>query len=177
MDDEQKIPQQDQGEEQAMPPLDLADRLAAAEKDRDEYLAGWQRTKADFMNYKKEETQKLEDIARYGSLDLVRDLIAVLDNFDLALRNFEKDGPVEKGLYLIRTQLEDILKRRGLEKMTVKPGDPFNPAFAEALSEVDSVDHPPGTVVEEIEPGYRMHDKIIRPARVIVSRERGGDGK
>ncbi len=149
------------------------ERLAAAEKERDEYLAGWQRTKADFINYKKEETQKLEEIARYGSVGLVKDLISVLDNFDLAMRSFEKEGPVEKGLYLIRTQLEDILKKRGLEKISVKPGDPFDPAVAEALSEVESEHHPPGAVVEEIEPGYRMHDKVVRPARVIVSKDKG----
>ncbi len=149
------------------------ERLAAAEKERDGYLAGWQRTKADFINYKKEETQKLEEIARYGSVGLVKDLISVLDNFDLALRSFEKEGPVEKGLYLIRTQLEDILKKRGLEKISVKPGDPFDPAVAEALSEVESEHHPPGAVVEEIEPGYRMHDKVVRPARVIVSKDKG----
>jgi molecular chaperone GrpE len=94
-----------------------------------------------------------------------------LDNFDLALRTFEKEGPVEKGLYLIRTQIEDILKKRGMEKMSVKPGDQFDPAIAEALSEVES-EHPPGTIVTEIEPGYRLHEKILRPVRVIVSKER-----
>lgn len=175
MDEPQKkkeTEQQQAPEPQPQPAADMEERLAAAERDRDEYLAGWQRTKADFINYKKEETKKLEDIARYGSVDLVKDLISVLDNFDLALRTFEKEGPVEKGLYLIRTQLEDILKKRGLEKMSVKPGDVFDPAIAEALTEVESEHHPAGTVVEEIEPGYRMYDKILRPARVIVSKDK-----
>jgi len=147
----------------------IDEKLAAAEKQRDEYLAGWQRAKADFINYRKEEMKHLEEVAQYGNQDLIRDLIGVLDNFDLGLRALEKNGPVEKGVYLIRTQIEDILKKRGLTKIEIKDGDAFDPSVAEALSEIVS-DKPPGTVVETIEPGYRLHEKVLRPARVIVSR-------
>jgi molecular chaperone GrpE len=150
---------------------ELAEKLAAAEKQRDEYLAGWQRAKADFINYRKEEFAHLEEVARYGSEDLIKDLIIVLDNFDLGLRALEKTGPVEKGVYLIRSQIEDILKKRGLEKINLKPGDPFDPAVAEAITEIEA-ERPPGTIVEEIEPGYRLHDKILRAARVIVSKHK-----
>jgi molecular chaperone GrpE len=148
---------------------DLQEKLAAIEKQRDEYLAGWQRAKADFINYRKEEMKHLEDVAQYGSQDLIRDLIGVLDNFDLGLRSLEKNGPVEKGVYLIRTQIEDILKKRGLTKIDIKDGDAFDPSVAEALSEIPS-DRPPGTIVEVIEPGYRLHEKVLRPARVIISK-------
>jgi len=144
-------------------------KLAEAERQRDEYLGGWQRAKADFINYKKEEMKHLEEVARYGSEDLIKDLISVLDNFDLGIRALEKQGPVEKGVYLIRTQIEDILKKRGLEKIDMKPGDEFDPNIAEALSEVPS-ERPPGTIVEMIEPGYRLHEKVIRAARVIISK-------
>src|SRR5690348_17419356 len=92
---------------------DLEKKLTEVEAKRDEYLAGWQRAKADFINYKKEEMKHLEEIARYGSEDLIKDLISVLDNFDLGLRSLEKHGPVEKGVYLIRSQIEDILRKRG----------------------------------------------------------------
>lgn len=147
------------------------DPLVAAEKQRDEYLAGWQRAKADLINYKKEEFVHLQEVAKYGNVELIKDLITVLDNFDLGLRSLEKAGPVEKGVYLIRTQIEDILKKRGLEKIELKPGDPFDPTVAEALSEVDA-DRPPGTIVEEIEPGYKLHDKVLRPARVIIAKSK-----
>src|SRR5437762_451380 len=93
----------------------VSDELETIKKQRDEYLAGWQRAKADFINYKKEEMKHLEEVAQYGSKDLIKDLISVLDNFDLGLRALEKAGPVEKGIYLIRSQIEDILKRQGLE--------------------------------------------------------------
>ena len=68
-------------------------KLAEAEKQRDEYLAGWQRAKADLINYKKEEFAHLTEVAQYGSVDLIADLITVLDNFDLGLRAPEKPGP------------------------------------------------------------------------------------
>ena len=138
-------------------------------KQRDEYLAGWQRTKADFINYKKEEMRHMEDVARYGSEGLIKDLISVLDNFDLGLRTLEKAGPVEKGVYLIRSQIEDILKKRGLVKVEIIEGDVFDPASAEALAEVAS-EKPAGAVVEVIEQGYRLHEKVLRPARVIISK-------
>ncbi len=147
-------------------------QLAAAEKQRDEYLAGWQRAKADFINYRKEEYEHLQEVARFGSEDLIKDLITVLDNFDLGLRSLEKAGPVEKGVYLIRTQIEDILKKRGLQKIDMKPGDPFDPNTAEALTEVESASAPPGSIVEVVEPGYKLHEKVLRAARVIVSKQK-----
>ena len=150
---------------------DLKEQIEEMAASRDEYLAGWQRSKADFINYKKEELQRMQETARYGSEDLIKDLISVMDNFDLALRTLEKAGPVEKGIYLIRTQIDDILKKRGLEKIDLKPGDMFDPAVAEALSAVDS-EQPPGAIVEEIEPGYRLHEKVLRPARVIISKDK-----
>jgi molecular chaperone GrpE len=162
MDEPQKEIQQPE-------PNELEVKLAETEKQRDEYLGGWQRTKADFINYKKEEMKHMEDVARYGNENLIKDLISVLDNFDLGLRTMEKAGPVERGIYLIRSQIEDILKKRGLEKVNVKAGDEFDPMIAEAMAEVPS-DKPAGTIVEEIEPGYRLHDKILRPARVIIAK-------
>ncbi len=148
---------------------ELKEKLEKCEKEKAEYLAGWQRAKADFINYKKEEMQRLEDIARYGSVELIRDLIAIIDNFDLGLRAMEKSGSVDKGIYMIRTQIEDILRKRGVERIEVKVGDKFDPSSAEAVAAAES-DKPEGTVLEEIEPGYRIYDKILRPARVKVSK-------
>lgn len=138
-------------------------------KERDEYLAGWQRAKADFINYKKDEARRLEEIARYGAEELIRETIAILDNFDLALRAMEKNGGVDKGMYMIRAQMEDILKRHGVLRIEVKPGDEFNPATSEAMAAVES-DLPEGAVVEEIETGYKMYERVLRPARVKVSK-------
>ncbi len=110
----------------------------------------------------------------YSGEDLIRELVIILDNFDLGLRALEKAGAVEKGVYMIRAQIEDIARRRGLEKVHVQPGDPFDPSIAEALAEGES-EHPPGTVAEEIEPGYKLYDKILRPVRVKLSKEKKPD--
>jgi molecular chaperone GrpE len=148
---------------------ELKETLAAAEKARDEYLAGWQRAKADFINYKQDERKHFDDAVRYGIEGIVRDMIGVLDSFDLAMRAIEKTDKAEKGLYLIKLQIEDILKKRGVLKIPVKLGDPFDPVTMEAMSEIES-EQPPGTVAEEIEPGYRLYDKILRASRVIVNK-------
>lgn len=145
------------------------DRIAKLEKERDEYLSGWQRAKADFINYKKDEVKRLEELAKYGTEDFVKELITVLDTFDLALGALEKQGPVEKGVYMIKAQLEDLLKRKGVSRINVSPGDPFDPSFAEALTEAES-DYPEGSMIEVIEPGYRLHDKVIRAVRVKISK-------
>lgn len=150
---------------------ELKEKLEKAKADRDQYLAGWQRAKADYLNYKKEEQARLGEIARYTGEELLKEMITVLDSFDLGLQALEKSGPVEKGVYMIRAQIEDILKKRGLEKIPLKPGDPFDPAIAEAITEGES-EQPPGTIAEEIEPGYRLYDKVLRPARVRLSKDK-----
>lgn len=174
MDEEEKI-KKEEGEEKMLDISDEAKELRAkleeSEKKSKEYLEGWQRAKADFLNYKSEERTRLEDLARYGTSEMLKDFITVLDSFDLAIATLEKQGPVEKGVYMIRAQIEDILRRRGLQKIESQAGKPFDPAEAEAIAEVES-DLPAGTVVDEIESGYRLHEKILRPARVRVSKEK-----
>lgn len=143
--------------------------VSECEKQRDEYLAGWQRAKADLINYKREEAKRFEEFAKYHNADFMLELLNVLDNFDLGLAALEKQGSVEKGIYMIRAQMEDVLKKRGLMRLEVKKGDTFDPAMMEAIAEVDS-ELPEGKVVEEIEKGYRLNDRILRPARVKISK-------
>ncbi|MEK7451316.1 MAG: nucleotide exchange factor GrpE, partial [Patescibacteria group bacterium] len=91
--------------------------------------------------------------------------------FDLALVSLEADADhkTQKGLYLIRSQLEDVLRKNGLERVIVSVGQPFDAALQEAIASVES-NSPSGAVVEEIEKGYLLHGKLIRPARVKVSK-------
>jgi len=92
-----------------------------------------------------------------------------LDNFDLAIQAMEKSGNTDKGIQMIRSLLLDVLRKRGLEKIEIKIGDEFNPATAEAIAAIPS-DEPENTIIEEVESGYRLHQKVIRPARVKVSK-------
>lgn len=166
--------QKDNNDNQAGVPADVNNfekKLTQCEKTRDEYLAGWQRAKADFINYKKEEMERLREMARYGNEDVLRDVIVVLDSFDLAIRAMEKSGDVDNGIYMIRTQLEDVLRKRGAERLEAKIGGQFDPSTTEVVAQVES-DEFPGTVLEEIEAGWKLHDKILRPARVKVSKQK-----
>ncbi len=159
--------------------------LVKCKKEKDEYLDGWQRAKAEFINYKKDEVKRFETLAKFANESIIRDLINILDSFDLAVSALEREASlqpirqaqdgqiqgkqVEKGVYLIRAQLEDALKNYGLERVIVSIGNFFDPAMQEAVAVVES-DKPTGTVVEEIERGYMLNGKLIRPSRVKVAR-------
>jgi molecular chaperone GrpE len=150
---------------------DLKKKLEECERQRDEYLAGWQRARADFSNYRKDEALRFEEMARFASESLIKDLIPVLDSFDLGIATLEKLGNIDKGIYMIRAKFEDILRERGLEKIKVEIGKQLNPEIAEAIIEAES-EGESGIVLEEIEPGYKLNGKVIRPARVKVSKQK-----
>lgn len=150
---------------------ELRKKIETCEREREEYLNGWKRAKADFINYQKDEAKRFEEIIKFSNRDLIKDLIIVLDSFDLAMVVLEKIGKIEKGVYMIRSQLEDTLKKWGLERVAVSINQPFDPALQEALKEVES-DKPPGTVVEEVERGYLLNGRLIRPAKVKVSKQK-----
>jgi len=150
---------------------ETVDELSKCQKEREEYLDGWKRAKADLSNYKKDEAKRFESIVKFSNEALIKDLIIVLDSFDLALSALqsEEDKKKEKGLYLIKQQLEDILKLSGLEKIIISVGQQFNPTNQEAVLEVES-DKLSGTIIEEVERGYMLNGKLIRPARVKVAK-------
>lgn len=157
---------------------ELKRKLEIVEKEKDEYLNGWRRAKADLANYKNEELRRLEEVAKFGTEDMIRDVVRVLDSFDLALVALEKENKGDpatgsgqvRGISLIRGQLEDTLKRRGVEKIIALVGQPFDPALAESIGEVESKEVASGMVAEEIERGYLIHGKVLRPARVRLAR-------
>jgi molecular chaperone GrpE len=143
------------------------DALMICEKTREEYLSGWQRAKADLINYKNEEGRRLEDIARFVIKSLISDILPVLDSFERAIQLNSPDH--NKGVLLIQTQLLDVFKKRGLDIVDAKPGEAFNPQFHESLDEIPS-DHPPGSIAAIAQKGYAYKDHIIRPARVRISK-------
>ncbi|MEK7464383.1 MAG: nucleotide exchange factor GrpE [Patescibacteria group bacterium] len=146
------------------------EKLEKCEQERDEYLNGWKRAKADFINYKKEEAERFARFAEMSSESMIIELISVLDSFDLGLTVL-KDEASKKGLSLIKNQLDGILKRHGLERITAKIGEKFNPERMEALQEIDSSE-PPGTVAEQVENGYMLGDRVLRPIRVHIAKNK-----
>lgn len=148
-----------------------ADELSRCREERDEYLDGWKRAKADFINYKKDEAKRFEGFVKFANEALMRELIMVMDSFDLALQSEETklNEKTEKGLYLIRQQLADVLRQNGVERIRVEAGEKFNPMFHEAIAEAES-DRESGTIIDELERGYMFHGKLLRPARVKIAK-------
>ena len=148
---------------------ELESALVECEKMRDEYLDGWKRAKADFANYKKDEETRMAVLAKFANENVLTDLLHVLDSFDLGLATVSETDPARKGMGLIRGQLEEALRRHGVERVSVKPGDVFDPVRHDAVGEVVS-GVPPDAVAEEVGAGYLLNGKLVRPARVKVSK-------
>lgn len=148
---------------------ELQGKLTKCEKEKEEYLDGWKRAKADFVNYKNEEAQRFENFYRMNQEVIMRELIAVLDSFELGISSSGGEAIEKKGVELIRNQLENALKKHGVEKIKVSLGDKFDPSKHEAVAEIES-EKPAGTIIEEIEQGYMFLGKILRPARVKVAK-------
>ena len=142
--------------------------LTRCTEERKQYLEGWQRAKADFINYKNDEGRRMEDMARFIAASLIQEVLPVLDSFDLALGH-GLPAEIERGILLIRSQFEDILKKRGLEHIHVVTGDEFNPEKHESIGEVAS-DKSEGSVAEVVQQGYIFRGKVLRPARVRIAK-------
>ena len=167
-------------EQEAKAP-DLAKRIASlrgdlkvCDEEKKQYLDGWQRAKADFINYKNDEGKRLEDLGRFITQGVLQDLLPVLDSFDLALRsvggnNTAGGGQLEQGVLMIRSQMMDVLKKRGISQITVEAGEPFNPEKHESIGEIES-QHPAGSIAEEVQKGYMLAGRVIRPARVRLGK-------
>ena len=146
---------------------ELKAELGKAIKERDEYLDGWRRAKADLANYKKEELKRLEEIARFSNEEIIKDLITVLDSFELAMAALERmEGKIEKGVYMIKNQLEDLLRRKGLSKIKVSVNEDFNPLYHDAVGIIEKEGGKAGMIAEEVGTGYIFHNKVLRPTRV-----------
>lgn len=145
----------------------LREELNRCETEKKEYLDGWQRAKADFINYRKDDGARMEDMARFIVTGLIQDILPALDSFELGLRNNPQNN--ERGLMLVHLQLLDVLKKRGLEEIAVSTGDVFNPEIHESIGEIES-DIASGAIAEEAQKGYRLQGKVIRPVRVRLAK-------
>ncbi len=139
-------------------------------KERDEYLEGWKRAKADFINYKKEEEGRLKNTLDFQRMMFAEELIRILGNFRLGLKAWRGEGPERAGMELIKNQIEETLKRYGAEQMPSGVGKPFDPETSECIEMVERDAAESGKVVEEMESGYAINGKVIKPAKVKVAR-------
>lgn len=145
----------------------LMEKVAQA----DEYLDLLKRAKADFENYKKRIQQERLEFTQFANEELIRDLLPVLDNFERAINHSGKQVDLEavvSGIRLVKKDFEEVLKKRGLQRVEAF-GLPFDPKIHEAVAERESSEYPDQTVIEELQTGYRLGERLLRPTQVVVS--------
>jgi molecular chaperone GrpE len=148
-----------------------ADRLAALQRERDEYYDRLLRKTAEFDNYRKRIERERREQADQAVVDLLQELLLVVDDFDLAL-TIDADGaagPYKKGIELIHAKLHDLLKRYGVRPIDTLGAD-FDPNVHQAVIHEVSPEHREGEVIGELRRGYMMHDRLLRPAMVKVAK-------
>lgn len=146
---------------------EVAKFKALAEENEKRYL----RTQADFDNFRRRTQKEKEDLAKYATTKLITELVPVIDNFERAMSTADSNTDADsfiKGVNMIFRQLDGVLTAEGLTVMKTV-GEPFNPEFHQAIMQVESDEYEEGIVVEEVQKGYMIKDKVLRPAMVKVS--------
>lgn len=140
----------------------LQEELELCRKEKDDYLKGWQRAKADFINYKKEEEKERLNFLKFAEKNFIAELLPIIDSFEAAGKD------MNKGLWNIYAKFKDLLKSHNISEIEAI-GKKFNPLEHEALEQKDvSNETEDGLILTELQKGYKMHDVVIRPARVAV---------
>ncbi len=146
----------------------LQEKLKKCQELKEEYLNGWQRAKADLINARKDDERRNQEFIKFANGAMMIDILPVLDSFDLACEN-EKDSKFSKGIFLIKMQLEDTLKKYGLEPIKTL-GEKADFRIHEIVGEIES-EKEEGIIVEESQKGYMLYGKTLRPARVRISKK------
>jgi molecular chaperone GrpE len=158
------------GPKETTPPqTELEERLGALERERDEYLDSLQRLKAEFDNYRKRSAREQEALVERAHERLVKELLPVLDDLERALEAAagHEEAQLEEGVRLVHRALLGILSREGLAEIDTDGA--FDPHVHEALLAQPVEEAEPGSVVQVLQKGYRLGDRVLRPARVVVA--------
>jgi len=151
----------------------VATKLEAAEQQAQDNYDRLLRVSAEFDNYKKRTAREMQEVIKYANERMAKELLTVVDNLERAIEaacaECPEDDPLVKGIHLT---LGEVLKI--LERHKVKPvkalGEPFDPTYHQAMMQEEVDDQPPNTVVREMQKGYVIHDRLLRPAMVVVSK-------
>jgi len=157
--------------------LELAERIEELERELaevrskgEEHLYNWQRSAADFANYKRRTEEERQVVGQFSNALLIGKLLAVLDDFDRALESVPPDAHDAwiEGVKLTERTLRGVLESEGLKPIEAV-GQPFDPNIHEAVVHEDTADHPDNEVIGELQRGYRLHDRVLRPSLVRVA--------
>ena len=157
------------------PQGEAEDPTAGLQADLDRFRDLALRSQADFENYKKRSAREKEEAIKYANSSLLERLVGIIDNFELGLAAAKEQGensPIYSGMVLVQKQLNDLLAENGLQAIEAD-GKKFDPNLHEAIAHEPS-EFPEETVIRQTRRGYRLKDRLLRPARVVVS---SGPGK
>ena len=151
---------------------DLEQQLAQALEEKQRLYEQYVRTLADMDNLRKRTVREKEETAKFANEGILRDILPVIDNLERAVEHSEKsddsDGLLE-GVRMTLTQFNQALSRFGVVTIDAV-GEPFDPAFHQAMGQLESADHPVNTVMVELQKGYQLNERLLRPAFVLVAR-------
>jgi molecular chaperone GrpE len=158
--------------------IELAERIEALERElaevsarNEEHLYNWQRSAADFSNFKRRTDEERATIGQFSNAILIGKLLSVLDDFDRALESVPPDqvtNPWVEGMEHVERKLRGVLESEGVTAIEAL-GLTFDPNVHEAVVHEDTTDHPDNQVIGELQRGYRLHDRILRPSLVRVA--------
>lgn len=156
----------------------LTAELDATAKERDEYLGALQRERAEFQNFRRRTSEERERELGLAGEDLIRKVLVLADDFDRAIAGRPEalvgDGWAD-GIAAIDRKLRALLESEGVSPIEADPGEAFDPRRHEAIANIPSAAHPEGTIVDEVRRGYRLRDRVIRPALVAVATRASSD--
>jgi molecular chaperone GrpE len=147
------------------------DPMAGLQADLDRFRDLALRSQADFENYKKRSAREKEEAIKYANSSLLERLVGIIDNFELGLAAAKEQGtdsPIYSGMVLVQKQLNDLLAENGLQPIEAE-GKTFDPNLHEAIAHEPGHQVPEGVVLRQVRRGYRLKDRLLRPAKVVVS--------
>lgn len=169
---EEQTPAPESEQEEQQDPAQLLEDLEKARQEAKEYLDGWQRSRAELANYRKRVDRERQE--QYNRIvgDILCRFLSVIDDFDRALKDHPQDLDSTgwfDGIKMIYKKLESILEAEGVE-IIASEGEQFDPHFHEAISQEESDSHDEGEIIDVIQRGYQLGDRVIRPAMVRVAK-------
>ena len=150
----------------------IKEKLKTAEQERADYLKGLQRARADYINLERRTAKEKEEWIEFSNLDFVMDLLPTLDSLEKAMEHFKnspdlQDSAEQDGIERIYKQFKSILEKKGVEEIK-SVGEKFDPEYHESVGVVEGGES--GIVIEEVQKGYCLHGKVIRPSKVKIGK-------
>lgn len=150
---------------------EVQSELEKIKNQADEYLNGWKRAKADYINLKKETDKKLQEATQYANAALILQMLPINDHFKLAMEHIpeeEKEKEWVVGMMNIRKEFQELLTQFGIEEIKTE-GEQFDPELHDAVSKEKSEEVASGQIIKEVQPGYKLFKKVLQHAKVSVA--------